>query len=67
MQKFTFIQKITLILIALYLIWELFVWFWAKSQPTTSGAIIRVDLIIIYPILLLLIVISVFQYFKNKL
>ena len=61
----TKIQITTILLIIAYFIWELRVWFWSKSQPESGGAIIRVDLIIIYPILLLLIIISIYQYFKK--
>jgi len=65
MQKFTKLQKITFLLIIVYLIWETIVWFWSQSQPTEGGAIIRVDLIIIYPILFVLIVIIAYQYIKK--
>lgn len=58
-------QVVTIFLIIAYFIWELFVWFWAKGQPEGGGAIIRVDLIIIYPILFVLIIISLYQYFKK--
>jgi len=61
----TKIQITTIVLIIAYFIWELFVWFWIKGQPEGSGAIIRVDLIIIFPILLVLIIISLYQYFKK--
>ncbi len=57
-------QIITIVLIIAYFIWELFVQIWAKSQPE-GGAIIRVDLLIIYPILLVLIIVSIYQYFKK--
>ncbi|MCF6222612.1 MAG: hypothetical protein L3J34_02675 [Flavobacteriaceae bacterium] len=65
MQKYTKIQKATLFLIITYLFWELSVWYWSRSQPPEGGAIIRVDLIIIYPVLLVLILVSAFQYFKK--
>ncbi|NOQ91110.1 MAG: hypothetical protein GQ552_00175 [Flavobacteriaceae bacterium] len=61
----TKLQITTILLIIAYFIWELFVWFWAKGQPESSGAIIRVDLIIIFPILLVLIIVSIYQYFKK--
>jgi len=65
MKKITKIQIATVFLILAYFIWELYVWFWSKTQPESGGAIIRVDLIIIYPILLILIIISLYQYFKK--
>ena len=61
----TKIQIATIFLIFAYFIWELFVWFWSKGQPEDGGSVIRVDLIIIYPILLVLIIISIYQYFKK--
>ena len=61
----TKIQITTIVLIIAYFIWELLVWFWIKGQPESGGAIIRVDLILIYPILLILIIISLYQYFKK--
>ncbi len=65
MKKLTKIQIITSFLIVAYFIWELFVWFWVRGQPESGGAIIRVDLVIIYPILLVLLIISIYQYFKK--
>lgn len=60
----TKIQIFTILLIFAYFIWELFVWFWTKSEDI-SGVIIRVDLIIIYPILLIFTTISIYQFFKK--
>jgi hypothetical protein len=64
MQKITKVQIATILLIFAYFIWELFVWFWARSEDI-NGAIIRVDLIIIYPILLIFTLISIYQFFKK--
>ena len=62
----TKIQITTILLIIAYFIWELFVWFWAKGQPEGGGAIIRVDLIVIYPVLIVMIIISLVQKFKKS-
>jgi hypothetical protein len=59
----TRIQKITLSLLLAYGIWELIVWQTSKSE---QGAMIRADLLVIYPVLAILIIISLVQYFKNK-
>lgn len=56
-------QVITLIMIFAYIVWEIYVRNWAA---TISGPIIRVDLIIIYPIILTLLFVSVFQIVKGK-
>jgi len=61
----TKIQITTIVLILAYFLWELLVWFWIKGQPESGGPIIRVDLIIIFPILLVLIIISLYQFFKK--
>ena len=55
-------QKSTIALIIAYAVWEAFVQIWAQD---VQGVIIRVDLIIIYPILLVLILISTWQYFRK--
>ena len=62
MQNLTKIQIATIVLIIAYIIWEIAVRIWSKSQ---GGAIIRVDLMIIYPILVILIIISLYQKFIN--
>ncbi len=56
-------QKITLVLIIAYAIWEIFVQLWAVSVKEDN--MIRVDLVIIYPILIIMIIISVYQYFRR--
>jgi hypothetical protein len=58
----TKIQKTTIVLIIIYLIWEIIVWFWAKKE---SGPIIRADLFFIYPVLGVLVIISLFQLFRR--
>jgi hypothetical protein len=66
MKNITKTQTVTLFLIVAYSVWEFSVWQWAKSTEN-GGAIIRVDLIIIYPILLVLIVVSTIQIIKKRL
>ncbi|WP_074407902.1 hypothetical protein [Aquimarina megaterium] len=65
MRKATKVQIITFFALLAYIIWEICVWNWAKSQEY-GGAIIRVDLVIILPILLVLIIISLVQFFRKK-
>jgi branched-subunit amino acid permease len=55
----TKIQKATLALIIAYIIWEISIRIW---DPEAN---IRVDLVLIYPILIVLIVISLVQKFKK--
>jgi len=55
----TMIQKTTLWFIAVYLIWE------ASVQYFDGDANIRIDLLFIYPVLLILILVSAWQYFRK--
>ena len=57
-------QIATGVLLATYLIWEVVVQLWARTE---EGPIIRVDLLVIYPVLLILIIISLYQRIRNKL
>lgn len=63
MKKITKIQVITIIFIIGWIIWEIYLRQWAKTEV---GAIIRTDLILIFPILVVLILISLFQLFTNR-
>lgn len=63
MKKITKMQMVTIVAILLYIVWEIYIGIWSRTQV---GAIIRVDIFIIYPILIALIIISVKQYIKNK-
>jgi hypothetical protein len=61
MKSLTKIQITTLITLFIYALWEYMVSVWAQSQV---GPIIRVDLIIFYPLLLVLISISIYQRYQ---
>ncbi|WP_392486140.1 hypothetical protein ACER0A_010930 [Haloimpatiens sp. FM7315] len=63
MKKITKTQIVTIISLILYAVWELYVAKWAKTEV---GPIIRVDLIIIYPILIVLIGLSIRQLLTRK-
>jgi len=55
----TKIQTTTIILIIAYIIWEIAIRIWSPK------ANIRVDLLIIYPVLIILIIISLVQKFTK--
>ena len=64
--KPTKLQLLTLAAIAAYLVCEFyFVSRWEASLPE-SDPVIRADLIFIYPLLLILIIISVVQFIRKK-
>ena len=65
MKNTSSIQRITVVLFIGYVFWELGIWIWARKLPP-HDPIIRVDLVIIYPLLLLFVFISAYQYFKNN-
>lgn len=66
MKKLTKIQLLTLFAFVAYAVYEFyFVKKWALSQ-SSGGAIIRVDLIVIYLALALLVGISLYQRRENK-
>jgi hypothetical protein len=59
----TKVQITTLVLLATYIIWEVVVQIWSRTE---DGPIIRADLLFIYPVLITLIAISLFQLLKRK-
>lgn len=65
MKNLTRIQKTTLVLLFFYGIWEIAVWIWSKSLPD-GDPVIRADLFLIYPVILVFIIISIIQFIKNK-
>jgi len=57
-------QIATLVLLATYLIWEIVVQLWSRTE---EGPIIRVDLLVIYPVLIMLAISSVYQIMRKKI
>lgn len=65
MKNTSSIQRITLALLIGYVFWEIGIWIWARKLPD-HDPVLRVDLVVIYPILLLFIFISIYQHFKSN-
>jgi len=65
MKKTTSIQRLTIAMLLGYFFWEIGIWIWSRNL-SPSDPIIRIDLIFIYPFLLILVFISIYQYFKKK-
>ena len=62
--KLTKLQIATIIIFVIYFIWEVTVQLWARA---IEGPVIRVDLVLIFPVLLLMIILVVIQRIrKNK-
>ncbi len=61
----TRLQKVTLGLLFGYVIWEIAVRVWMSQLPP-SDPVIRADLIFIYPMLLVFILLSLWQYVRSK-
>ncbi len=47
-------------------IWEYYVQQWAAAQPPGGGAVIRVDLVLLFPVLLLITGWSLYQIFRKR-
>lgn len=61
--KVTKIQIVTVLLLLAWIAWEIYMKQWAKSQV---GAIIRVDLLLIYPLIFIMTVLSILQLVKSR-
>ncbi len=48
-----------------YAIWEYYVHQWAAAQPPGGGAVIRVDLVLLLPVLLAITALSLQKIFKK--
>ncbi|UMB61159.1 hypothetical protein MHL31_02890 [Lutibacter sp. A80] len=61
--KFTIVQWLTIGLVILYLLWEFIIL--TSWKENTKGPLLRIDLIVIYPLILIGIVVSLRQFFKK--
>lgn len=65
MKTMTRVQRVTLALILVAIIWEIAVRIWMRTLPE-SDPVIRVDLFIIIPLLAIFMVTSVIQLLRNR-
>ena len=64
--KLTKIQWVTLVALLAYLVYEfILIPKWEATLPE-SDPVIRADIFLIYPVLLILVLISAIQFFRNK-
>lgn len=66
MKNTSSIQRVTVALLIGYIFWEMGIWIWKRELPP-SDPLIRIDLVFIYPVLLLLVFLSVYQYLKSTI
>ncbi len=64
--KFTTAQICTIVLVVFYIIWEYNIQVYLTHEHLDYGVEVRYDLIFILPILVVMIAVSVWQYFKKK-
>lgn len=62
--KLTKVQWVTIGLIVFYLLWEFVIL--ASWKAETEGPLIRVDLLLIYPLIVIMVIISIWQYLKKS-
>ena len=63
-RKLTKVQWVTLGLILFYLIWEFVIL--ASWKAETEGPLLRVDLLLMYPLIVIMVIISIWQYLKKS-
>ena len=64
--KFTTAQICTIVLVVFYVIWEYNIQVYLVDENLDYGVEVRYDLIFIIPLLVVMIGISAWQYFKKK-
>jgi hypothetical protein len=57
---------ITVVVIIAAIVWEYYVQQWMLQQPEDGGAVMRVDLFVIWPVVLTLVSVSLFRIFDRK-
>lgn len=62
----TLLYIITVAVLIAAVIWEYYIQQWISYQPEGGGTIIRVDLFVIWPLVLTLVSISLFKLFGPK-
>lgn len=63
--KRNLLYGITVIVLVLVLIWEYYMQQWISAQPDSSS-VMRVDLFVIYPLVITLVALSLYQMFRKK-
>lgn len=64
--KKVLLYGITVVVIVFACVWEFYVQQWMEAQPDGGGSVIRVDSFVLWPLVLTLVSVSLFQLFKKK-
>ena len=57
---------LTIVIIVFAIVWEYYIKQWQAAQAEGADPIIRVDLFVLYPLIVTLVALSLFQLFKKK-
>jgi uncharacterized membrane protein len=57
---------ITILVIVAVIIWEYYIQQWEAAQPDNGMSVMRVDLFVIYPLVITLVALSLYQLFRKK-
>jgi len=57
---------ITILVIVAAIIWEYYIQQWEAAQPDNGMSVMRVDLFVIYPLVITLVALSLYQLFRKK-
>lgn len=64
--KSILLYGMTIVVIVFAVIWEYYIQQWEAAQPANHEEILRVDLFVLYPLIITLIALSLFRLFRNK-
>jgi hypothetical protein len=64
--KRTLLYSITILVIIGAIVWEYYMQQWEAAQPNGGENIIRVDLFVLYPLIITLVALSLYFLFRKK-
>ncbi|MDX1462920.1 MAG: hypothetical protein R3359_07680 [Marinirhabdus sp.] len=62
----TLLYVITIAVLVAAVVWEYYMQQWLAAQPDGGVAVMRVDLFVIWPVVLTLVAVSLYRIFKGK-
>ena len=64
--KLTLLYLITVVSIIAAVVWENYMQQWIAAQPEDAIPVMRVDLFVIYPVIITLVALSLYRLFRKK-